>query len=254
MPGAESRSSLTLLQEIDGDMMEQRSEPYTLATLALSRRSAHGDESVRRGIPTQCPGRGRLAVVPLGRGPSLHGLRRGQAPFVRPLVGYYNPVRILIRVHVHRSAVAFMNRPGLPVRTRMRPPRFRAKNFSTCTRSPTARGSSHASHSPWDDVAFSSTEGDRHLGIRPVSQLDTWPVVSPVNASRRPSRDAAHHSGSGRLARPSPWWTFTSYSLPAFLAHSQLGHQRTCRPRNPTSATPRSGHSKSQYATHRSAP
>jgi hypothetical protein len=27
-----------------------------------------------------------------------------------------------------------------------------------------------------------------HLGIRPVSQLNTWPVVSPVNASRRPSR------------------------------------------------------------------
>jgi hypothetical protein len=30
----------------------------------------------------------------------------------------------------------------------------------------------------WDDVAFSSTQGDRHLGIRPVSQLNTWPVVS----------------------------------------------------------------------------
>ena len=108
-----------------------------------------------------------------------------------------------------------MNWPGIPLRARMRLPRFRAKNFSTCTRSPTARGSSHASHSPWDDVAFSSTERDRHLGIRPVSQLNTWPVVSPVNASRRPSRDAVHHSGSGRLARPSPWGTFTSYSLPA---------------------------------------
>src|SRR5262249_33550011 len=47
----------------------------------------------------------------------------------------------------------------------------------------------------WADVAFSSAERDRHLGIRPVSQLNTWPVVSPVNASRRPSRDAAHHSG-----------------------------------------------------------
>jgi len=40
----------------------------------------------------------------------------------------------------------------------------------------------------WDDVAFSLTEGDRHPGIRPVSQLNTWPVVSPVNASRLPSR------------------------------------------------------------------
>src|ERR1700724_1089085 len=35
-------------------------------------------------------------------------------------------------------------------------------------------------------------------------QLNTWPVVSPVNASRRPSLDAAHHSGSGRMASPYP--------------------------------------------------
>ena len=33
-----------------------------------------------------------------------------------------------------------------------------------------------------------------------------------------------HHSGSGWLARPSPWGTFTSYSLPAFLAHSLWVH------------------------------
>ncbi|MEH2520856.1 hypothetical protein V1279_006429 [Bradyrhizobium sp. AZCC 1610] len=200
--------------------MQQCSEPYTLA---LSRRSAHGDESVRRVVPTQCPGRGRLVAVPLGRGPSLHGLRRGQALFVRPLLGYYDPVRILIRVHDHRSAVAFMNRPGLPVRTRMRLPRFRAKNFSTCTRSPTARGSSHASHSPWDDVAFSSTEGDRHLGIRPVSQLNTWPVVSPVNASRRPSRDAAHHSRSGRMASPYPMGDFHLLFFASFPGALRVG-------------------------------
>src|ERR1700730_3414972 len=74
------------------------------------------------------------------------------------------------------------------VRVRMRPPRFRAKNFPTCTRSPTARGSCHASQYAMEDVAFSFSEQDRHLGIRPVSQLNTWPVVSPVNASRLPSR------------------------------------------------------------------
>ena len=101
------------------------------------------------------------------------------------------------------------------VRARVRPPRFHAKNFSTCTRSPTARGSPHPSQYAMGDVAFSFSERDRHLGIRPVSQLNTWPVASPVNASRRPSRDVAHHSGSGWLARPSPWGTFTSYSLPA---------------------------------------
>jgi hypothetical protein len=40
------------------------------------------------------------------------------------------------------------------------------------------------------------------LGIRPVSQLNTQLMVSPVNASRQPSRTAAHHSGPERLARP----------------------------------------------------
>src|SRR5262249_52127492 len=199
-------------QEVDGDVMQQCGEPHTLA---LSRRSAHGATPARRGIPAQCPGRGRLAAVPLGRGPSLHGLRRGQTLFVRLLHRSYSLVRLLIRVHAHRSAVAFMSRSGVPLRTRMRSPSFRAKNFSTCTRSPTARGSAHASHYAMGDVAFSSAERDRHLGSRPVSQLDTWPVVAPVNASRRPSRDAAHHSGSGWLARPSPWGTCTSYSLPA---------------------------------------
>src|SRR5437870_13577139 len=116
--------------------------------------------------------------------------------------------------------VAFPSRPGTRVRAWMRPPRFRAKNFSTCTRSPTARGSSHASQ--YVDVAFSSTEGDRHLGIRPVSQLNTWPVVSPVNASRRPSRDAAHHSGSGRMAGPYPMGDFHLLffaSFPGALRH-----------------------------------
>src|SRR5216684_505996 len=42
------------------------------------------------------------------------------------------------------------------VRARVRPPRFRTKNFSTCARPPTARGSPHASHYAMEDVAFSS--------------------------------------------------------------------------------------------------
>ena len=125
--------------------------------------------------------------------------------------------------------VAFPNRPGTRVRAWMRPPRFRAKKFSTCTRSPTARGSSHASHSPWDDVAFSSSEGDRHLGIRPVSQLNTWPVVSPVNASRRPSRDAAHHSGSGRMAGPYPVGDFHLLFFASFPGALRNGSKATVR-------------------------
>ena len=134
------------LQEIGGDVMQQCREPHSLA---LSRRSAHGCQPVRRGILAQCPGRGRLTAVPLGRGPSLHGLRRGNALIVRPLHRYYSLVRLLIRVHAHRSACACMSRSGVPCRTRMRPPRFRAKNFSACARPQTARGSPMQANTPW---------------------------------------------------------------------------------------------------------
>ena len=48
-----------------------------------------------------------------------------------------------------------------------------------------------------------------------LSQLNTWPMFSPVNTSRLPSRVAAHDSGPGWLARPFPYGTFTRYSLPA---------------------------------------
>ena len=55
-----------------------------------------------------------------------------------------------------------------------------------------------------EDVAYRPAVRRQHPGIGPVSQLDTQPVVSPVNASRRTSRFAAHHSGPGRLAIPYP--------------------------------------------------
>jgi hypothetical protein len=75
----------------------------------------------------------------------------------------------------------------------------------------------------WADIAFSSTERDRHLEIRPVSQLNTWPMVSPVNASRRPSRDAAHHSGSGRMASPFPVGDFHLLFFASFPGAHRCG-------------------------------
>ena len=95
-----------------------------------------------------------------------------------------------------------MSRSGVPVRTRMRSPRFRAKDVSTCMGAPTARGSSSASHLRGEDVAFRPAERRQHLEIRPVSQLNTQPVVSPVNASSWPSRAAPASLGPARLARP----------------------------------------------------
>ncbi len=168
-------------------------------------RPAHNRQPDRRSSPALCPDCGRLTAVPLGPGPSLHVLRRKLPSFVRSLLRYYGPVRLLTRVHVQRTALHLPEPARTEVRARMRPPRFRTKDVSTCMGSPTAQGPSHTGlFLVWDDVAFSSAERDRHLGIRPVSQLNTQPMVSPVNASRQPSRAAAHHSGPGRPARPYP--------------------------------------------------
>ena len=74
------------------------------------------------------------------------------------------------------------------VRERMRPPRFRNKellhvrNVSDCARFFPCKPLRHGR------CCLLVSELDRHLGIRPVSQLNTRPVVSPVNASRLPSR------------------------------------------------------------------
>ena len=132
----------------------------------------------------------------------------------------------------------------MPCRTRMRPPRFRTKDVSTCMGSPTARGSSIRKPFARGGCCLLVSELDRHLGIRPVSQLDTQPVVSPVNASRLPSRaeTSCITRGRGGWLGLTPWKTCTSYPLPAFLAHSLLGHfrprQRTL-PRGPLPLRPR---------------
>ena len=85
----------------------------------------------------------------------------------------------------------------------MRPPRFRTKDFLTCMGSTTARGPMWArKYSAHISVAFSSEERNQHPGIKPISQLNTQPMVPPVNASRLSSRITAHHSGPKRLARP----------------------------------------------------
>src|SRR5713101_1880506 len=107
--------------------------------------------------------------------PSLHDLRRKLPSFVRSLPRYYGLIRLLIRVHTRRTAIAFPSRPG-QVRARVRPPRFRTKNFSTCARSPTARGSPHASQYAMGDVAFSQRNeiGTSELDPFRSSILGPW--------------------------------------------------------------------------------
>ena len=157
--GRRSRCRVTLqgdvaaLQEIDGDVMQQRGEPHFLA---LSRRLAHGVQSARRDTPARCPDRGRLAAVPSGE-----ALPPRSPPGASPHCSTASSVQCPRPTPHPRacssSAVAFMSRSGMPCRTRVRPPRFRAKDVSTCMGSPTARGSSSPSHLRREDVAFSSS-------------------------------------------------------------------------------------------------
>ena len=134
-------------------------------------------------IPALCPGHAsRRALPSTGRLPSTVSAADVTRHCSR-LLRYYAAVR----TPHPRACPSYGCCLHGPVRcfdrTRMRSPRFRAKDVSTCVGSPTARGSSSASHLRGEDVAFSSTARDRHLRIRPVSLLNTQPVVSPVNAS-----------------------------------------------------------------------
>ncbi len=53
-----------------------------------------------------------------------------------------------------------------------------------------------------------------------ISQLNTRPVCTPVNASPAPSRVPAHDSGPVWFAKPSLYGSFIHYSPPVLPAHS----------------------------------
>jgi hypothetical protein len=64
------------------------------------------------------------------------------------------------------------------------------------------------------------SELDRHPGIRPVSRLDTQPVVSPVNASRLPSRAEPRASlGAGAVRYSFTVTDFHRLPFAGLLAH-----------------------------------
>ena len=68
------------------------------------------------------------------------------------------------------------------------------------------------------------SELDRHLGIRPVSQLNTQPVVSPVNASGWPrGQTLCITRGRGGWLGLTPWKTCTSYPFASFPGASNEG-------------------------------
>jgi hypothetical protein len=107
---------------------------------------AHSRQSDRRGRSAQCPNHGRLSAVPLGL-PSTTS-----AGSCLPLFGASSVLRPHPTSHPRTCSACGYCLPEPArhkCRARVRPPRFRAKNFPTCTRSPTARGSSMQASTPW---------------------------------------------------------------------------------------------------------
>ena len=112
---------------------------------SVARRPTRSHYPDRRGISAQCPNRGRLTAVPLGEALPSTTSAGSCLPLFGRFAGTMASSDFSSTYMLGVRLVAFPSRPGTRVRAWMRPPRFRAKNFSTCTRSPTARGSSHAS-------------------------------------------------------------------------------------------------------------
>jgi hypothetical protein len=200
-------------------MVQQRGEPHLLIPTG---RFPHAPQAARRGVPVLCPARGRLQGVPLGRSPSLHGLRsrghhaqHGPAGLVRPLHRYYGIVRLPSHGRVGCSAVGLV-RPflaatgrgcgwGLPVP---------AHGASTHARGLRLRGvekrlaSIVALH-----VAFPLSGQGRHAEVM-ISELNTRPACASVNASPAVLPPPAHDSKSGWFATPFLCGSFIRYSMP----------------------------------------
>ena len=125
------------------------------------------------------------------------------------------------RASLHRASPTGPG-PRVAAAGSMRPPRFRTKDVSTCMGSPTARGPSHTRHLSHEMMLPSPQPKGIGTSEMPVSQLNTQPMVSPVNASRQTSRSAAHHSGPKRLAKPYSAGDFHLLSFASLSWRSRL--------------------------------
>jgi hypothetical protein len=141
--------------------------------------------------------------------PPLGSARR----FVRRLHSYYGRVRLLWPVHRRLRPPAFPARSlQNSARTVQRYPGSRPGGVSACQCLRRRGADLCLAIATW---AVLPSAGRKASALRSwFSPLNGWPTLSPVNASLRPSRVAAHDSGAVWFAMPSPQRTFTSYLLP----------------------------------------
>src|SRR5262250_1974928 len=90
------------------------------------------------------------------------------------------------------------------VRARVRPPRFRAKNFSTCTRSPTARGSPIQANTRWEMLPSRQQNaiGTSELDPFRSSILGPWSPLGTLHVGPR---------GTPRITRGWDGWLDLSH-------------------------------------------
>ena len=93
-----------------------------------------------------------------------------------------------------------------------RSPGSRTESFCACQGLRPRRAADARENAP-SSVAFHVVD---RVGTREflLTRLNTWPTLSPSDASPPVSRLDTHGLGSMWIALPSLWWTLTTYSLP----------------------------------------
>jgi len=182
------------------DVVQERSEPQLLVPLCCL---AYSLERILRALSALCPRRVLLKRVPFGQSPSLHPLRSRSPGVVRRLRRYNGSVRLPVFVHRRRMSLDFPARPTVPFSwANTGSPGSRASWLCTCSGSLTAQGSTRVSRyrpigsclpltstasAPWSEV---------------LSQLNTRPARTPVNASTASFWVPPHDSGPVGVANP----------------------------------------------------
>ncbi len=194
------------------DMVHERGKPYLLISSCYMTYPLQRTWHISPTLRSECV---LLSQVPLGQPPSLHPLRRRLSGIVRELRRYYGSVRFPVSVHHWLVSLDFPIRSEKPFsRKDTGSPGSRAKCFSTCTGSLTARDSPTSCALNVGDVAFRQLLGRRRSGVN-LFRSSISGLHLPLSTLRLCSREqTTHDSGSSWVANPSTYETFIHHTLP----------------------------------------
>ena len=141
------------------------------------------------------PIRVALSQVPLGQAPSLQRLRPQFPRFVRRLLRYYEPVRLPLPVHHRRTSIDFPMRPATPSLAGRQGISQVLHEVLPCMLGVfDSAGSQPISRYRWTRCCLPPIPKASAPQTSAISELNTQPARTPVNASPPTSRQAAHDS------------------------------------------------------------